>query len=154
MKTNQALPGKTRAACYMILQKANTICLIRRGNTGYKDGEWGLPAGKIDRDETFRQAAVRELAEEVGAITKESNLHHAITLHRKSDNEPGVTWTDVFFVCTKWEGEPYNAEPEKHDELQWFDVDNLPEDCIDYISIVLQAWKDGIKYLEFGWEKS
>ena len=154
MKTPETLLANTRAACYMILQKDSQVCLILRSNTGYRDGEWALPSGKLDLDETFSQAAVRELAEEVGVKTDLRNIKHAITLHRKSDNEPGVGWADVFFVCNSWEGDPFNAEPHKHGRLEWFDIDNLPDEMMDYQRTTLQAWRDGKNYFEFGWEKS
>ena len=38
------------------------ICLVHR--PGYDD--WSLPKGKLDRGETFEQAAVREVLEETG----------------------------------------------------------------------------------------
>ena len=152
MTKKEPLLASTRAACYMILIKHNKVCLILRSNTGYRDGEWALPSGKVDLDETFSQSAVRELSEEVGVTTQVLNIEHAITSHRKSDNESGVAWADVYFVCKSWKGEPYNAEPHKHEELRWFDVDDLPDSLMDYQRKALEAWRIGNKYIEIGWE--
>ena len=29
------------------------------------------------------------------------------------------------FLVTRWEGEPFNAEPEEHDDLRWFQPSDL-----------------------------
>jgi 8-oxo-dGTP pyrophosphatase MutT (NUDIX family) len=29
------------------------------------------------------------------------------------------------FLVTRWEGEPFNAEPEEHDDLRWFHPSDL-----------------------------
>jgi len=41
------------------------LLLIRRG-TGPAAGEWSIPGGRVQRDETLAEAVVRELAEETG----------------------------------------------------------------------------------------
>ncbi len=42
------------------------MVLCRRGGVGSHRHQWGLPGGSVDVGETAEQAAVRELAEEVG----------------------------------------------------------------------------------------
>ena len=51
--------------------------VVRRGDEGvevlliFRRGAWDLPKGKLDEGETVREAAVREVAEEVGIKKKE-----------------------------------------------------------------------------------
>lgn len=145
--------GNTRIASYMLLERDGKIALVLRSATGYRDGEWSLPAGKVDENETFTEAAVRELNEEAGVVAKPADIKHIITMHRKSDNEPNTSWVDIFFECKKWEGEPFNAEPHKHSELEWFALDNLPETFMDYQRIPIEAWmRNNRPYVEFGWK--
>lgn len=143
--------ANTRAACYMILIKDNKIPLVFRSNTGYRDNEWALPSGKLDLGETFTEGSIRELKEEIGVDAETKDIEHAITSHRKSDNDPRQAWVDIYFVCNKWQGEPSNTEPHKHSELKWFDLDNLPEDMMGYQKQALEEWKQGKKYTEFDW---
>lgn len=145
---NQA---KTRAASYMILLRDGKIFLIKRANTGYRDNEWSLPAGKVDVDETFTMAAVREAQEEAGVTVDPENMRYALTMHRKSDNAPEA-WVDTLFVCEQWDGEPHNAEPHKHSEASWFDLDDLPSDFMEYQIALVRAYNERRVYFEFGWD--
>lgn len=141
-------------AGYVLLLKDNKILLQRRFNTGYMDGKYSLPAGHVDQGETFSQCAAREAKEEIGVDLKPEDLEFAHIMHRLSDPE----WKDlryrmdVFFVAKKWEGQPKIMEPDKSDDLSWFDLDNLPENIIPYIKHVIKCVKDKIFYSEFGWE--
>ena len=52
-------------AVYLILIEDDKILLQRRFNTGYKDGNYSLPAGHLDDNESITQALVREVKEEI-----------------------------------------------------------------------------------------
>lgn len=51
-----------RGAVHGLLMRDNKVLLLRRFNTGWQDGNYALPAGHIDGNETFTTALVRELA--------------------------------------------------------------------------------------------
>ncbi|MEZ4200012.1 MAG: hypothetical protein R3B69_00180 [Candidatus Paceibacterota bacterium] len=42
-------------AAYLFLIQENKILLHRRCNTGFKDGEYGVPAGHLEGSETARE---------------------------------------------------------------------------------------------------
>ena len=119
------------------------------------DGNYSLPAGHIDMGETFTQCCIRESKEEIGADLKPEDLKIAHLMHRFSGAEWGELGyrIDVFFTAEKWDGEIKNMEPEKCDDLSWFDFDNLPENIIPYVRRALECIKNKIFYSEFGWEK-
>ena len=121
-------------AVYVILRRGDgKIAFVKRANTGWMDGKYGLPAGKVEKFETFLQAAVREAKEEVGVDIYPEDLTHVLTMHRDSPDDKvdgDMTWVDVFFEAAKWDGEPYNAEPEVHSEIAWLDISALPENVI------------------------
>ncbi len=50
----------------VILEKDGKILLIRRANTGWRDGEYGFPAGHVEANETFLETCVHETKEEGG----------------------------------------------------------------------------------------
>ncbi|HVS78917.1 MAG TPA: NUDIX domain-containing protein [Candidatus Saccharimonadales bacterium] len=132
---------------YLILIKDGKTLLLRRQNTGYEDGNYGLVAGHADGDERATAATCREVAEESGLIIKPEDLKFAHCMHRRQDDER----IDLFFTTDKWEGEPNNMEPEKCDDLSWFPLDNLPPNTIPYIKQAIELSQKGVPYSEFGW---
>jgi len=139
----------------------NKILLLRRFNTGFEDGNYSVPAGHLDGNETVRMAAVREALEETGVRIDKHDIDFATIMHRKSDDtllpssgtDAGTGERVDFFVrINDWQGEPFNAEPEKCDELRWYDLDALPESTIPYVRRAIRNSLDAIPFEEFGWK--
>lgn len=136
-------------ASYLILARNDEVLLARRANTGYCDGLYSLPAGHVESGESFTQALIREVGEEIGIRVTAADVKVAHVLHRKS--EDGSERVDVFFMAKRWTGEIRNAEPEKCDDLSWFALKELPGNTIPYIRAVLDTIGRGIVYSESGW---
>lgn len=49
------------------------ILVVKRKNSPYQ-GQWALPGGYVDENETFLEAAIRELREETGLIVSEYDM--------------------------------------------------------------------------------
>jgi len=125
--------------------REDQILLLRRFNTGFRDGEYTVPAGHIDGGETILEAAVREAKEEAGVDIAFSDLTFSTVMHRIEDEER----VDFFFQAHAWTGEPFNAEPEKCDDLRWFDRDQLPENTVPYVRQALRNHLAGIPFAEY-----
>jgi ADP-ribose pyrophosphatase YjhB (NUDIX family) len=133
---------------YLILLKGNKILLARRYNTGFHDGEYSFPAGHLDGNETMVQTMIREAKEEIGVSLSPSDLQLVHVMHRKEPNEERV---NLFFTAKNWESEPKIMEPHKCDDLNWFDLDNLPDNIIPYIKQVIACLRENKFYSEIGW---
>lgn len=133
---------------HLILIKDGRILLLRRFDTGYEDGNYSVVAGHLNGNETFFQAAVREAKEEVGIDIRAGDLEVLHVMHRKVQNEERI---DFFIQARIWKGEPKNTEPNKCDDLRWFDVDNLPTNTIPYIRHAIDCIRNKVFYGEFGW---
>ena len=141
---------KLMPAVWLIFKKDNKILLLKRKNTGWEDGNYAIPAGKLDGKETVTQAAIREAREELGLNINETNLDVAHVLHKINyDNEETI---DFFLNVSDWQGIPENTEPHKCEELKWFEVDNFPENMVGCLRHVLKKLEKNIFYSEFGWE--
>lgn len=140
---------KLIASVYLLFRKGNEILLLRRYNTGYEDGKYGLVAGHLDAHESLTSASVREAKEESGVDIDPADLVLKTTMHRRQNDER----IDFFFEPKKWIGKPTNTEPDKCDDLSWFPVDNLPENTIPYIRQAIECYQAGEFYSEFGWEE-
>jgi len=139
--------AKFPVTVHLLFFRDNQVLLLRRFNTGYEDGNYSVPAGHLDGNETVRMAAVREALEEIGVKIEMEDIAFSSVMHRKSETER----VDFFVHIKAWEREPFNAEPDKCDELRWCDVDELPENIIPYIKQSIQNFKDGVVFEEFGW---
>ncbi len=133
---------------YLILIKDDKILLSRRYNTGFRDGEYSFPAGHLEGNETFREALVREIEEEIGL---KLNLKDLMLVHVMDRKEPKEERVDFFFISKKWGGEPKIMEPHKCDDLNWFSLSNLPDNVIPYIRQAVNCVLTNKFYSEFGW---
>lgn len=138
-------------ACYILIRKDDMFLFVMRENTGYMDGNYSLPAGRVEEDETFSNGAAREALEEVGITVDASNLRHVHTQHRFSKTSDKKQWVDVFFEADEWSGNPSNNEPDKHSRIEWLPIANLPDNIMDYQKNALDQIAAGRAYSEFGW---
>ena len=132
---------------YLILRQDNKVLFHLRKNTGYCDGMWGLVAGHVEDGEPSSAAMIREAWEEIGIELNPSQINVVHVMHRQT-NRLNV---DIFFNCTSWKGEIQNCEPEKCEKLEFFSLDVLPSNIIDYQITALRASQKGEFYSELGW---
>jgi len=137
----------TFTASYILFIQDGKILLSRRFQTDFEDGNYSLPAGHTEPGETFTQALIREIDEEIGVTLAPDNVVVSHVMHRKFGREN----IDVFFTAKNWTGIPKNKEPEKCDDLAWFPVDNLPNNTIPYIRQAIENSLKGVFYSEHGW---
>ena len=152
MKTYLDKYPKIIVAVYVIFEKDGKTLLLKRENTGYFDGFYSLPAGHLDGNETSRDAAVREVKEEVGLDIKAGDLQLVHFIHRKSPIPVIHERFDLYFHLKKWHGEPKNAEPHKHEEIRWFAKGRLPENMVPEVRFALDKISAGEIYSEFGFD--
>jgi len=134
------------SAVHIIMLRAELILLLRRKNTGYMDGHFGLPAGHLEGNETVKQAAMREVREEVGVELNPAELLISHVMHRMSDQER-IDW---FLTARGWSGAVANAEPAYCEEIKWFSLRELPPDIIPYVSAGIHHTLSGVTFSEFG----
>lgn len=132
---------------HLLFFREDQVLLLRRFNTGYADGQYSVPAGHLDGDETVMTAAAREAEEETGVQIEGGDIVFSSVMHRRDGDER----VDFFVRVCDWQGEPVNAEPEKCDELRWVDINELPQNVIPYVKKAIQNHHDGIQFDEFGW---
>jgi|SRR3989344_2836347 len=135
------------SAAYLIISQDNKILLIRRFNTGWQDGMYDLPAGHLEGNETVEDAVIREAKEEVDLDIDPGSLKIVHVLHRNSGERE---YFDFFLESKDWKGSPKINELDKHDDLAWFDLDNIPENTISHIRTVIDHWRGGKVFSNVG----
>lgn len=114
----------------IIINDKNEVLLLKRSiNSRIDPGLWSRPGGQVEFDESIEDAVEREVKEETGIIVKAvRRLDYTETI---SDNR-STHWVALGFLAKHISGEPINVEPNKHDEIKWFSIDNLPSNLADY----------------------
>jgi 8-oxo-dGTP diphosphatase len=94
----------------------------RRGSHG--EGTWSAPGGWIEYQETYQDAAVREVREETGVDIINPRFA-GITNNIFTDNP---IHSITIWVMGEWSaGEATITEPDKFVDQKWVDFDSLPE---------------------------
>ncbi len=133
-------------ACYVFMMREGEILLLLRVNTGYHDGDYGLPAGHVEVDELPTAAAIRESKEEVGVLLARENIQLVHTQYRHCGDHERV---DFFFAAEFWEGEPTNMEPDKCDEIRWTPLAQLPANMVPHEAAALAEYQKGNTYSQY-----
>lgn len=144
---------KAVPAVYGIFKKDNQILLGRRQNTTYYDGWYSVPSGHVEVSELPTEAMIREIKEEIGVDVVLEDIEFVHMLYRTAHDETGDR-VDFFFVIKKWIGEPKIMEPEKCDDLQWFSLDNLPENRIHHEKSAMDCIDRRISFSELNKEQT
>lgn len=124
------------------------VLLLKRQNTGFEDGKWSVVAGRIDGGEEVIAAAIREAKEEAGVDIEPSQLDVVGVMHRKNTNSE---WIDFYLKVKSWSGDISNCEPNKCEELSWFNVYEMPENMIAYIRQAIEKNHDHMWFESVGW---
>lgn len=129
------------AAVYGIIKDnlGNTL-FIKRKNTWFQDGLYGLPAGHIEWQETYFEALQREMQEEIGIEIQEKDTKLIHICHRINLWER--VYFDMYFEITWYTGTARNNEPEKCEEIRFLDIYTEAKDIFQpYIYKVLEIIK-------------
>lgn len=108
----------------IINDKEEVLLLKRTEKTRNQAGCWAKPGGGVEFGEKAEDAIKREVKEELGIdieLTKFLGFTNDIMEAEKQH------WIALNFMAKIIGGEVQNLEPEKHEEIKWFSLNNLPE---------------------------
>ena len=135
----------------LLLVRDDRVLLAQRENTGYADGQWNLPSGKLDEGEDLVAAVLRETREEIGLHLHRDDVRMATSVHYL--NPEGAARVGFFFHAVRWDGEPYNAEPHKCAGIDWFPLDQLPTNTVPYSRAGIELAHRGEPFGLQGWPR-
>ena len=112
----------------ILLTQNNSILVLKRSaSSSFAPNHYSLPGGRVEKNETFRHALVREVQEELGIVIDEADLSYVHSFYRKGTENELVAFV---FECHQWQGQILNKEPLKHTHFEWVDINNLPSPMI------------------------
>jgi 8-oxo-dGTP diphosphatase len=113
----------------MIVSKQQILLGKRSATRAVYPGIWDIFGGHMEAGESPEQTLQRELAEELGITITE--WRYIETLHEPGGSKYGKIEYHWYLV-TGWDGTPINVQPEEHDYIQWFSLeDALRLDFLD-----------------------
>ncbi|MFA5830003.1 MAG: NUDIX domain-containing protein [Candidatus Gracilibacteria bacterium] len=127
----------TDSVIFTIIEDKLHVLLIERKNDPFKD-KWALPGGFMEWEESTKQSAARELAEETGL--KGVQLEQ-FGVFDKPGRDPRGTVVSIEF-CGLVRAE--NVEPKGADDAkiaQWFAMNDLPDLAFDHAEVLKAALK-------------
>ncbi|MFF9040521.1 NUDIX domain-containing protein [Streptomyces sp. NPDC014892] len=133
---------------HLILRRREQVLLGLRSGTGWGDGHYNFPAGRLEGAESVTDCAVREAVEELGIHVDPQDVVHVHTMHHRHLGEPRI---QLFFDIHRWSGEVENREPHRCAELGWWPICRLPAPVLPYTQMALAGVAAGEAFSTEGW---
>lgn len=116
-------PWLTPIVTAVVLNERGQMLLERRSD----DGNWSIPSGHMEPEETATAGAARELREEAGLIVEEADFRLFDQLSGVKHVYPSgdiIYSVKLIFIARKFRG---NLETNyESTELKWFNLDQVP----------------------------
>jgi 8-oxo-dGTP diphosphatase len=131
---------------HLLLVSGGDLLLGRRANTGYGDGAYEPPSGRLAERETLVEAAVRVAAAEVGVALDPARVSLAHVLHDVSG-----AGRMAFFLTTdlpaadRWAG-PAAAPAGSYSDFGWYPLTDLPANMIDRARVAVRNYAAGARF--------
>lgn len=126
---------------HLLLLREGQVLLGRRANTGYGDGAYEPPSGRLDERETIVEAAVKVAAAEAGIALDPARVTLAHVMHDVS----GAGRIAFFLTAESWDGPAADAA-DGYSDLAWFPLDALPANMMDRARVAIRDFADGARF--------
>jgi 8-oxo-dGTP diphosphatase len=119
-------------ACDMILIEDGKVLLIRRGREPFK-GQWAIPGGRIEENETVEQCLKREMKEETNLDVEPIRL---VGIYSDPKRDPrGIIAAS--YLVKRISGEPKAGDDAE--EVKWFPLEEIPTLATDHKKMLEDA---------------
>ncbi|MGI9464049.1 MAG: NUDIX hydrolase [Aestuariivirgaceae bacterium] len=132
---------------HLVLQRDGCVLMGRRLNTTFAAGQYHVPAGRLEVNETIIGGIVREAREETGIDISVDAIDLAYVMHFRGESDR----LSLFFTTDEWKGSIENCEPDKCEGWHWIPTDQLPDDTVPYARQAIADILVGKRVGTFGW---
>ena len=144
---------------HLLLVSGGDLLLGRRANTGYGDGAYEPPSGRLAERETLAEAAVRVAAAQVGLALDPARVSLAHVLHDVS----GAGRMAFFLTADGWAGDggadagaggqagdgppvPAAGPGSSYSDFGWYPLSDLPANMIDRARVAVRNYAAGARF--------
>lgn len=103
--------------CGLLIRDGAALLVHRSPDRPVYPGVWDFPGGHVEPGESGPAALARELAEELDVVIEAPTGDPDLVLD-------GDGWHLRVWVVSSWDGEPRNVQPDEHDDLAWFGLED------------------------------
>lgn len=138
---------KMVGAVFCLILKDGKVLMELRKNK-FDAGNYSLVGGCMEDGEEVKQAAVREIKEEVNLDVKEADLEIISVFHRVTPAPD--RWQSIEFVllCKNFSGGETLMESEVCGDLKWFALDALPQNISQYAKQAINNYINKVSFSE------
>ncbi|MFF9143171.1 NUDIX domain-containing protein [Streptomyces albogriseolus] len=135
-----------------VLLRSNGAALSvhRKPDAAFVPGQLTVVGGHLQAGEPLDHAARREAREEAGVLISAEQQEFCGLIHHH-DAEGGLDRITSVFVAQSWRGEPYNAEPDKHEGLFWVPMERPSPECHPCTATIFHMLTHGPSYRATNW---
>jgi 8-oxo-dGTP diphosphatase len=131
---------------HLLLVSNGDMLLGRRANTGYGDGAFEPPSGRLAERETLVEAAVRVAAAQIGIALDPARVSLAHVLHDVS----GAGRMAFFLTADGWADEacplPSIQGTRSYSDFGWYPLTDLPANMIDRARVAVRNYAAGARF--------
>jgi len=131
---------------HLLLVTNGDLLLGRRANTGYGDGAFEPPSGRLAERETLVEAAVRVAAAQMGIALDPARVSLAHVLHDVS----GAGRMAFFLTSDGWADEACPVPPapgtRSYSDFGWYPLTDLPANMIDRARVAVRNYAAGARF--------
>ncbi len=107
----------------IILNEKNQVFMSKRGKKCRNEvGLWEFPGGAVEFGHSLEDSIRREVKEEFGIEIEVLELFDVCNHIIKNENQH---WVSPTFLCKIKQGTPQIMEPEKCDEIDWVELEDV-----------------------------
>tara|TARA_Y100000590_G_scaffold467786_1_gene647970 strand:+ start:646 stop:1023 length:378 start_codon:yes stop_codon:yes gene_type:complete len=100
-----------------IIRKNNQYLIVQRNRNKHLGLKWEFPGGKVNDNETFKDALLREIKEELNI---KINIHEKIVEEKYKDEKIDIILH--YYLCTQRSG---TIKLNEHENLIWLEKKNF-----------------------------
>lgn len=121
--------------------KGNYLFHKRSNKCRDEHGRWDCGGGGLKFNEKLLDAVTREIGEEFGTQPKQIEFLGYDEVFREHEGKP-THWVAFRYRVLLDRDTVVNNEPEKHEQLEWYRLDNLPSPLHSEIPKELELYRD------------
>lgn len=131
---------------HLLLVSNGDLLLGRRANTGYGDGAYEPPSGRLAERETLVEAAVRVAATQVGIAIDPAGVTLAHVLHDVSGAGRMAFFLTADLPARGGWADPASGPSGSYSDFGWYQLTDLPANMIDRARVAVRNYAAGGRF--------